>query len=838
MASTTTQLWCQIEKTVQCSKQQWKSVFAVMRDMHIGNAFPPEVAALVNKTLGNTPILRERVSEDDHPDMLQSDPSTINNQAADGDVQFVISSWAPVQLELIGMTMRKDGAGANEGDIEGKIVSDVLKVQIACMQKQGREIMSKPQEGLKFATEDLVWCQLKRRRFWNMHLVISKDVAKNGFLVDDHILVDATLKGNSQYLLMPAVRRRYSAGMVIPRLHQTLTLDQLNVADDMSPVVISNLIAFFQGIDAATGDMTIQLRNYPVHVHNSQIQFSTENEQRVPLVFCGEKYFEKGKINLQEGVLYSSDDLHGNHPRLDVQGCVGLKRIKQIEQSGLHIAGVMHKTRPKAWNVPERACFDSGFWWEAPITHTTVLEADSTILILPNTPNQECEPSSVHLESMVEDRLLSRMACEGNWSGRSSALSSVWPPTAWECQESIDWAACQWGAGSWYQCNWSQGSLSYKPSNQCRTRQHDKWSQLHVQELLNQLAQFERVDESWSGKLGQSGRGMWRLVHRNCNDITAIEADMFSSFLTADIPYKKRKVHLWAIFAGKHELLQKMLALGNTEQKKRLVSQFDGLVKYLLKNEFGCLLLQQLMFEALHEMGQLAKIVVDVMKNDMHDPETIQDSSMDPHGNHVMQKLIGLLQKLPEENQFLQRITQDVSNDVVAMGTNQHGCRVIIKLLDKPMQDLTDECQHHFLQKVVEKTTTLVTSEYGNHVMNAIVNSKRPDYHEAQVAIFQHVVDNCSAQCSSSSGGGGFFYPAHRFARHVMVNCLIKDTPSRVWIRLRNQLQQILMDREGNPKFPLQFTTDVLDALKYGSKSNLKSRANKRSKSSAHRHAR
>ena len=228
-----------VEKTVRCSKAQWVCLFASLRHMNPDSDFSREVAAQVNKALGQTPIIREDLSRGQGysgefpPDQLKSDLQEVNRatgETDDGDIKFVIATWVPVQLELMGMRMEKNGCGVNER--LGKMVDDLLKVQVAYIEKPDQVAIHKPQEGQLFEAGDVVWCQLKYRRFWNLYLVISNEVAESGALVEDKILVDHTLKGNSQYLLLPAVRRRCSAGLTTPAVQSTFTLASL-----MSPAI-------------------------------------------------------------------------------------------------------------------------------------------------------------------------------------------------------------------------------------------------------------------------------------------------------------------------------------------------------------------------------------------------------------------------------------------------------------------------------------------------------------------------------------------------------------------------------------------------------------------------
>ena len=133
----------------------------------------------------------------------------------------------------------------------------------------------------------MVWCQFTYRRFWKPCLVISTKVAETGALVGEGICVDHTLEGNSQYLLLPAVRRRHSAGVVSPPVQHTCTLSQLNVSGDMPTVVSENLPAFFHG-SIEPKDMLVELRSHVVCVYFPlEKEFCTQENEVVPLALPG-----------------------------------------------------------------------------------------------------------------------------------------------------------------------------------------------------------------------------------------------------------------------------------------------------------------------------------------------------------------------------------------------------------------------------------------------------------------------------------------------------------------------------------------------------------------------
>ena len=374
----------EVEKTIRCAKAQWADLFAVLGHMTPDSNFSCEVAVQVNEILGQTPVVREDLDrgighEPFPPDKLKSNPQTVNTLAGetdDVDIKFTIATWVPLQVELIGITMKEGGCGVKEG--LRNIAHDMLKIQVAYIEKQGEETMHKPHKDYMFESGDVAWCQLLYRRFWNPLLVISKAVAQGGILVDDDILVDFTLTGNSQYLLLPAVRRVHSAGLVTPALQSTCPFCQLNVSGDMFLVVSENLIAFFHGVQEQS-NMLVKLRSHVVHIHDAQKEFHTQDDEVVPLALCRENDLAK----LQTGKLASPYDLHGTHPRQDVNHCLDSRQRTQLDFCGLHLVGIVHKTEPKVMNVPQRSSFAGQHWWEGPTNITTVLHVDSSWLVLP-----------------------------------------------------------------------------------------------------------------------------------------------------------------------------------------------------------------------------------------------------------------------------------------------------------------------------------------------------------------------------------------------------------------------------------------------------------------------
>ena len=367
-----------VDKTIQCSKAQWVDVFAVLEHMRPGSDFSSTVAAQVNEALGQTPIVRVNLSCGIPPDMLKSDPCALNNATCDtgaDDIKFIIVTWVPLQVELIGIRVQ-NGCGVDV--ILEKFAGCLLKLKVAYIQKTGEDAVHTPPHGAVLGYGDIVWCQLMYRRFWNPCLVISEKVAETGALVGEGIYVDHTLEGNSQYLLLPAVRRRQSAGLVSPPVQSTCTLGQLNVSADMPPGISEILTVFFHGVDEPS-DMLVELRSHVVRIHYpSTNEFCPRENEVVPLALCG----ENGVGKLRKGMLASPYDIHGARSRDDVNHGLDLRQRTLLDQMGVSLVGIVHATEPRVFNAPAMSPFDSGCWWEGPTNITTVLNAGSGLLVL------------------------------------------------------------------------------------------------------------------------------------------------------------------------------------------------------------------------------------------------------------------------------------------------------------------------------------------------------------------------------------------------------------------------------------------------------------------------
>ena len=298
-----------------------------------------------------------------------------------------------------------------------------------------------------------------------------------------------------------------------------------------------------------------------------------------------------------------------------------------------------------------------------------------------------------------------------------------------------------------------------------------------------------------------------------------------------------------------------MFALGSAEEKKHLASKFDGYVKDLLRNEFGCLVLQQLLLEAIKmvqsqpalttgpsivsecvnsaildssdtAMADTVKVIVAVMKKDLHHPQAIENSSVDEHGNFVVQKWIQLLQQLPEMEELLRHTAEVAGLHIATIGTTQTGCRVIQRLLETP------DCYLIGILVSPNVFTQLVVDDWGNYIIGHLLDSQCPSHAEYKLVVLQNIADNFNqhtADYNDTSQGHGrhshdCFYLANTFSRHVVKKCLLMPAQTcDGWTKQRNKLVNMVLERNGSPKPPFHCLAtpdahmkDMLHALSYG----------------------
>ena len=379
--------------------------------------------------------------------------------------------------------------------------------------------------------------------------------------------------------------------------------------------------------------------------------------------------------------------------------------------------------------------------------------------------------------------------------------------------------------------NESATSKSWQP------QQADPWQVDNIQDLLRNLAIFTFVLEhpDRMKKMNEKGRGLFKVeTRKQClsmerDHLDRQELDMFNSF-SRDIQYHRPKMITYSRNPSHHEIVQKMLALGTPEQKRRLALQLKGHVKDLMLDEFGCMVLQQLLLEACSMVNanvhclsskEFVQSVEQIFEEDLLAPEAMSDiiSHMKHNnGNYVIMRWIELLagkchvKEEDMEDNSLGKLCNIACTNAIVIGTNTKGCRVLKSLLDTPN---ASDLARQLLEG--EVFAQLVTDAYGNFVVQHILISSSTSA-EDKLQVFRFVLKNL---VSYSSGGDWYhFYGHNKYAVHLVVRCMTMPAPANIrheWSELRVSLLRHAFDHHKNilkPRFQKIANNFLKDALK------------------------
>jgi len=152
---------------------------------------------------------------------------------------------------------------------------------------------------------------------------------------------------------------------------------------------------------------------------------------------------------------------------------------------------------------------------------------------------------------------------------------------------------------------------------------------------------------------------------------------------------------------------------------------------------------------------------------------------IDSHGNHVIQRI--LLKLDPKYSKF---IFDAVASNVSDVARHRHGCCVIQRCLDSPVND----SRTNLVERIVESSLELMQDAYGNYVV-------------------QYVLDVCSDQdvqavCESVVGKVNLL-AIQKFSSNVMEKCLERCSDSVKELYLKEmsdqeRIRELMMDPFGN----------------------------------------
>ncbi|RKP07475.1 Pumilio1 in complex with Cyclinb reverse Rna [Thamnocephalis sphaerospora] len=190
-------------------------------------------------------------------------------------------------------------------------------------------------------------------------------------------------------------------------------------------------------------------------------------------------------------------------------------------------------------------------------------------------------------------------------------------------------------------------------------------------------------------------------------------------------------------------VIQKFFEHGSQVQKTALALQMDGHVLSLSMQMYGCRVVQKALEHVLAEQQ-----VVLVRELDGHVLKCVKDQN----GNHVIQKAI---ERVPAEH--IQFIINSFHGQVFALATHPYGCRVIQRLFEHCSTE-----QHALLEELHRYTPSLVQDQYGNYVVQHVLERGRPEDRE-------RVISRVRGQVLTLS--------RHKFASNVVEKCVVYGTP-------------------------------------------------------------
>ncbi|KAG5356528.1 Pumilio-like protein 2 [Yarrowia sp. C11] len=186
-------------------------------------------------------------------------------------------------------------------------------------------------------------------------------------------------------------------------------------------------------------------------------------------------------------------------------------------------------------------------------------------------------------------------------------------------------------------------------------------------------------------------------------------------------------------------VVQKFFVHGSNAQKAVLTKQMEGHVLSLSLQMYGCRVVQKAI-----EYVDTAKQAHLINELDKHVLRCVKDQN----GNHVIQKAI---EKIPP--QHIQFIINAFNEQVYQLATHPYGCRVIQRMLEH-----CEEAQAAILAELHNYAFHLIQDQYGNYVIQHVLEQGAPDDKEAMMLVIkQHVL----------------IFSRHKFASNVVEKCVI-----------------------------------------------------------------
>eukprot|EP01119_Soliformovum_irregulare_P003593 TRINITY_DN1429_c0_g1_i1.p1 TRINITY_DN1429_c0_g1~~TRINITY_DN1429_c0_g1_i1.p1 ORF type:complete len:819 (+),score=254.62 TRINITY_DN1429_c0_g1_i1:2889-5345(+) len=191
-------------------------------------------------------------------------------------------------------------------------------------------------------------------------------------------------------------------------------------------------------------------------------------------------------------------------------------------------------------------------------------------------------------------------------------------------------------------------------------------------------------------------------------------------------------------------VIQKFFEHGTYDQKRVLADKLVGHVLELSLQMYGCRVIQKAL--EVISVEQQSKLVKELEGN-------VMKCVKDQNGNHVIQKCI---EKVPAN--LIGFIVDSFAGSVYGLATHPYGCRVIQRILEH-----CNEHQTVILEELLRCTTSLVQDQYGNYVIQHVLEHGR----RKEKSMIVQKIRGQVLQLSQ-----------HKFASNVVEKCVEYGTPA------------------------------------------------------------
>jgi hypothetical protein len=244
-------------------------------------------------------------------------------------------------------------------------------------------------------------------------------------------------------------------------------------------------------------------------------------------------------------------------------------------------------------------------------------------------------------------------------------------------------------------------------------------------------------------------------------------------------------------------VIQKFFEHGTAEHKRLLGETLVGNVLSLSLQMYGCRVVQKALEVISPE--QQAQLVKEL---EGHVMKCVKDQN----GNHVIQKVI---EQVPAH--FTQFIVDTFVNKVYTLATHPYGCRVIQRILEHHSENLDsyedkrrtgrENPPYLILRELLHCTISLVQDQYGNYVIQHVLEHGRPqDKHEIVSQVRGKIV-----QLSQHKFASNVIEKSVQFGSHEHRQWLIDEICAD-----SSALETMMKDQYAN--YVVQKILDVCDA--------------------------